>query len=758
MLKRTFTHLTLRLLLALLLASLGLPLAVTSPAAAAPLGLVQFQSADGMYVSNGTYALRLKFVDANDGIPQAANSAPAANGASAVGIAPQLAQVTYPNLWPGVSLAYDAGGGIARSTYTLAPRANLADIRLRYNALVTVEAGGSLRLAYDTGEMRLSAPLAWQEMDGVRVAVPVTFQAAQFRFTKTSEVSFRVGHNDPRYPLTIASILTWNTFLGGSGSYYGDDKGYAIAVDGSGNVYVAGSSDAAWGSPVRAFTQGQPGDAFVAKLHSDGSLTWNTFLGGGGSDDGNAIAVDGSGNVYVAGSSAATWGTPVRPFTGPYNNDAFAAKLGGDGSLIWNTFLGGEGSDDGNAIAVDGSGNVYVAGDSNISWGSPVQTKGTIFAAKLSASDGSLTWNTFLGSYQDNNGCAIAVDGSGNVYVAGSSYPGWGSPVRAFTTWLWLTDAFAAKLSSDGSLVWNTFLGGKGFDKGNAIAVDGSGNVYVVGSSDFTWGYPKRGFTQSIHNGDAYEDAFAAKLGSDGSLVWNTFLGGDGIDTGNSIAMDGNGNVHVAGSSSATWGCRGGADCTVRAYTAGQDAFAAQLGSDGILAWDTFLGGSGSDTGNSIAMDGSGNIYLAGSSDATWGSPVRAHTAGSDAFVLKLGQGAPDYASSPLAGSSIDMGQAEVGSLLTATLAISETGSATLNVTGHVLSGPDAVDFSVSPATLSIPDGGAAQQLSIQCTPGGPGLRTATLTINHNAVGSPATYTFNCTGLQILYLPLVTRQ
>src|SRR5207248_511965 len=200
----------------------------------------------------------------------------------------------------------------------------------------------------------------------------------------------------------------------------------------------------------------------------DPSLTWNTFLGSSTDDVGQAVTVDASGNVYVAGYSNATWGSPVRAFSGDYA--AFSAKQDSSGSLTWNTFLVSSSDDDVHAVAVDASGNVYVAGYSYSSSGSPLRpffsryTYATLVRFDTSAS---LTWNTFLGSSDYDFGFAVTVDGSGNVYVAGYSYATWGSPVTAFSG---CADAFAAKLDSSGNLTWNTSLGSSTYEAGNAIA------------------------------------------------------------------------------------------------------------------------------------------------------------------------------------------------------------------------------------------------------------------------------------------------
>ena len=559
--------------------------------------------------ASGTHSLKVEFVNANPIAPQSDPS----GGDGKDNKTPALSEVRYPGLWQGIDLSYQAEpDGIAETVWKVEPGADISQARLRYNRPLTLNQDGSLNIRYPIGNLTESAPIAWQEKNGQRQPVAVAFA-----LNSEQELGFKLGDHDPALPVWIDPTLSWNTFLGGAWS----DDGYAIAADGSGNVYVAGRSSHSWGRPQRAF-DGGISDAFVAKLDSTGQLIWNTFLGGAYGKA--AIAVDGSGNVYVAGTSQASWGSPQRAYGG--DTDAFVAKLNSFGQLVWNTFLGGAGGDIGNGIAVDGNGNAYVVGYSNTTWGNPQRAAygGGVytdtFVAKLD-SFGSIVWNTFLGGAGGDDGYAIAVDGSGNAYVTGDSTDTWGNPQREFIS-LNGNEAFAAKLDSTGVLLWNTFFGGEMYDAGSAIAVDGSGNAYVAGRSEATWGSPQRAF------GGVFHDAFVAKLDNLGQNVWNTFLGGMD-DAVYAIVVDGSGNAYVVGSSSfATWGN------PQRAYLF-IDAFAAQVDSSGQLIWNTFLGSGDVDSGSGIAVDGSGNVYVVGSSQASWGSPLRAFSNG-DAFVAKL--------------------------------------------------------------------------------------------------------------------------
>jgi hypothetical protein len=568
-----------------------------------------------LYMTGSDHMLKVTFQNANVVTPEAEHYQPQESNAQ------PLEKVIYPELWNGIDLTYEHKvSSIAKSTYTVSPGSDAGQIRLLYNVQVRLDKTGKLLFGFEKGELSETAPIAWQIIKGERSEVDVEFCRRGEKM-----IGFRVGEYNPDYQLIIDPEWEWNTFTGSSSGV----RGRSIAVDGKGNVYVAGYGGS-WGSPVNEHAGWV--DAFAAKFSSSGVLQWHTYMGGPEYDDfGIGIAVDGSGNVYVAGESDATWGSPVNAYAGGFY-DAFAAKLDSNGVRQWNTFIGSSTDDRGKSIAVDGSGNVYVAGYGKATWGSPVTAyagKNDAFAVKLDSS-GVLQWNTFMGSSDWDEGRSIAVDGSGNVYIAGMSTATWSSPVNAYAGGFY--DGFAAKLDSDGVLQWNTFMGGQNTDESNGIALDGSGNVYVTGFSESTtWGSPV-----NAHSG-GFSDAFAAKLDNNGVRQWNTFMGSADSDAGNGIAVDGSGNVYIAGDSKLTWGS------PQNGHTGDEygDAFAARLNNSGMLQWSTFMGGTSWDYGKSITVDNKGIVYVSGTTYIyAWGTPVTDHAGwGYDAFAVKF-----DYA------------------------------------------------------------------------------------------------------------------
>jgi hypothetical protein len=326
------------------------------------------------------------------------------------------------------------------------------------------------------------------------------------------------------------SALAYSTYLGGSGG----EEATGIAVDALGNAYLTGSTGSTdfplAGSPVQSRLRGGS-DAFVAKLNAAGSaLVYATYLGGNGSDAGLGIAVDALGNAYVTGSTGSTdfplAGSPVQPRLRGSEN-AFVAKLNASGSaLVYATYLGGSGDDEGHGIAVDAAGNAYVTGYTHSTdfplAGSPLQSSlpdnyMDAFVAKLNAAGTALVYATYLGGNIGGYGSGIAVDAAGNAYVTGTTsstdFPGTaGSPIQP--TPGGGDDAFVAKLNASGSaLVYATYLGGSDTDGGSGIAVDALGNAYVTGTTQST-DFPLAGspLQPSLHDG---RDAFVAKIASD---------------------------------------------------------------------------------------------------------------------------------------------------------------------------------------------------------------------------------------------------
>jgi hypothetical protein len=312
----------------------------------------------------------------------------------------------------------------------------------------------------------------------------------------------------------------------------------------------------------------------------DPVLSYSTYLGGNGGDSGNAIAVDSGGNAYITGSTASPnfpTKNALQPALGGGNN-AFIAKLDPTGSaLVYSTYLGGNSGDFGNAIAVDASGNAYVTGE----------TASTNFPTKnalQSASGGSL-------------------------------------------------DAFVAKLDPTGStLIYSTYLGGSGGDLGNGIAVDGAGNAYITGSTASP-NFPTKNALQPALGGGS--DAFIAKLDPTGSsLVYSTYLGGSSSDSGGGIAVDASGNAYVTGETFSTnFPTKNPFQAACGACSSGQpSAFVSKVNAAGsALVYSTFLGGSGNGTdgdfGNGIAVDPSNNAYVTGftsSTDFPLASPIQA--------------------------------------------------------------------------------------------------------------------------------------
>jgi len=402
--------------------------------------------------------------------------------------------------------------------------------------------------------------------------------------------------------MLIIDPLLASTFIGGSYS----DGGYSIALDEGGNVYVTGdtySSD--YPTTSGAYDESHNGyyDVFVSKLNSSlSNLLASTFIGGSDYDRGNSIALDGGGNVYITGY---TWSSEYPTTSGAYDEsfnggyyDVFVSKLNSSlSSLLASTFIGGSDYDRGNSIALDGDRNVYITGETDSS-----------------------NYPTTSGAYDE-------------------SYNGYG-------------DVFVSKLNSSlSTLLSSTFIGGSDYDRGNSIALDGGGNVYITGYTGSS-NYPTTsGAYDESHNGES--DVFVSKLNSSlSTLLSSTFIGGSSGDSGRSIALDGGGNVYITGETdSSDYPTTSGA--YDESHNGDEDVFVSRLNSSlSSLLSSTFIGGSDDDYGNSIALDGGGNVYVTGETESsnyptTSGAYDESHNGDEDVFVSRLNSNLSKVSSLP---------------------------------------------------------------------------------------------------------------
>jgi hypothetical protein len=387
--------------------------------------------------------------------------------------------------------------------------------------------------------------------------------------TTRASVGFGLDSGVTSSSLSPEATLAYSTYLGGSA----DDRGASTAVDPAGNIYLVGSTNSVNFAITNAYQPTLNGerDAYVVKIDPTGTtLIYATYLGGSGVDEGYGIVVDASGNAYVTGQTTSTDFPLQNAFQSTLGDgyDAFVTKLSPTGTtLIYSTYLGGS--------------------------------------------------STYIGGIASEIGLDIEVDTSGSAYITGQTtstdFPLQDAFQSAFGGGA--TDAFVTKLSPTGStLIYSTYLGGSSDEGTAAIAVDTSGNTSVTGE---TWStnFPLESPFQSTRGGP--RDAFVTKFSPTGStLIYSTYLGGSSIDEGSGIAVDASGNVYITGfTESINFPLQNPFQSTRGSIS---DAFVTKFSPAGsTLIYSTYLGGNSNDLASNIAVDLAGNAYVTGATLST---------------------------------------------------------------------------------------------------------------------------------------------
>jgi hypothetical protein len=623
---------------------------------------------------------------------------------------PSYAKVKYSGVYPGVDLIFYGDQHRLEYDFMVAPGAapQAIQLDLRGAHKIHVNARGDLVMSVSEGEVVLQKPVIYQETEGARHEI-----AGSYAIRKGHRVTFSVPAYDRSKPLVLDPVLNYSTYLSGSSN----DAGNAIAVDATGDAFIAGQT---FSTTFPAGTNGavvpapspNNGAVFVAELDPTGTkLLYSTYLAGSTTsslDTAFGVAVDPSGKVYVTGSTLATDFPTTSsnafnagPLASNPNGAVFLTKLdptvSGASSLLYSTYIAGTGGDYANAVAVDATGNAYVTGLTDsinfptmnpfLGGGAASSAVGNAFLTRIDTTQSkaaSLIYSTYLGGNGTNSANAlgygdeawgVAVDSSHNAYLVGAT-SSTNFPTTSLTAYQTtppaantLGSVFLSKIDTtktgnpSASLIYSTYLAGSTEDLGFAIALDPTNTVaYLTGTTTST-DFPSPGATTGAFDthGSASGKAFVTlvdttQAGSN-SLIYSTYLGGTNGDAGGGIGVDSFGNAYVGGGTqSHDFPTTANALQPTLAMAVPGSGFISKLRPSGggttDLVYSTYFGGSGS-SGNfdqvfALAIDPAKNVYVTGqtfSADFPVVSPLSGGgtlISSADSFVSKLRSAATD--------------------------------------------------------------------------------------------------------------------
>jgi len=645
------------------------------------------------------------------------------------------ARVRYEEVYPGIDLVYYGNQRQLEYDFVVAAGADPELIRVKFAGArkVEIERGGDLVLHTSGGQVRQHKPFVYQEVEGGRQQV-----ASSYVLTGKHEIGFRLARYDATKPLIIDPVLVYSTYLGGNNS----DTGYDIAVDGAGNAYITGqttSTDFPTQNPVQS-APSQIGDVFITKLNPTGdALVYSTYVGGNEREQGYAIEVDNAGNAYVTGSTSSSDFPKANAYDSTFvvgSLTPFLLKLNATGdALLYSTYVGSSG--EAYALGVDKTtGEAYIAGytsapDFPVTPGALQTAKAAgedAFITKFNAQGSGLIYSTYLGSNSRDVVYGIAVDPGGNVYATGhtTSFLFFVSPNALDKTCgqceRGRPDGFVVKLNPQGSdLIYSTFLGGFFSDLVYGIDVDSSGHAYVTGSTGGDFPITANAF-DSTDNG--LGDVFVSKINSTASeLIYSTYLGGTGQESGSGIKVDAAGNIHITGVTSST-GFGGVFFPTTNSLTpivsGKNNPFVTKFNATGTaLIYSTTFGVSEEGGAFGLALDASANAYVTGSTTNTVpltpGAFQTTRSGRSDAFVAKIAPSDSDGITPSITISNVRVTEGNSGTTnadFTATLSAPSDRTVTFDYsTANITAGNN--DYQSAQGTISFAPGETSKVLSI---------------------------------------------
>lgn len=697
---------------------------------------------------------------------------------------PTYGAVRYKNIYRGIDLLYYGNHQQLEYDFEIHPGGDPQEIELEIRGAneITLDPAQNLILTVGNDRLTFASPVVYQVVHSQRVPVK-----GGYVLKDSTHVAFRVAEYDSSNNLIVDPVLIYSTYLGGSGV----ESPQGVAVDSLGNAYIAGFTDSADFPLTTAgsLANGNP-HVFVAKLDATGSnLIFADYIGGSSQDFGYAIALDATNNIWLAGSTSSSDFPVVDAYQGtfPGGFNGFLTKVSADGSsLLYSTYLGGNGADFPAGIALDATQNIIVGGytsSTNFPVANAYQSTPSAnqagmygnygFITKFTPTGSALVFSTYLGGGSTtpvncgpapcwpspiSNVSGIAVDQAGNIYAGGYTDTD-NLPVTSGAYQTTNTSGqgafvgFLSKFGGSGSIQYSTYFYGSQFTTVNAVAVDSSGSAFVTGEgiSDGTFPLTTTSICDPAVSGLACDYGFVTKFDPTGSsLIYSTFLGANNSAIPRSIVLDASDDAYVlSGSANNSY-------ATVNAmepYNGGNELLLVKLDPTGTSQlWATYLGGSLDDYPSGIATDPSGNLYISGSTDSTDlpvtpGAFQQGLAGNFDAFVMKIGP-----ASAPavtFGANSLQFGSQTIGSTTAQSISVRNMGSAPLTIGSITVTG----DFlETDNCTPSVSAAGSCS-LSIAFTPTAAGLRSGALTMADDAAGSPHVVGLSGFGLGAMATP-----
>ncbi len=624
-------------------------------------------------------------------------------------------KIIYRNIYPHIDIEYYIKDGKLKYDVIVNPGGDVSQVHFQYEGGVEPNlAGGKIRIETPLGFLEEQQPVTYAR-SGRTLNSSYASQNAHFGFS--------VPEGNQEQAFTIDPDLIWGTYYGGTLEDITSD----VAIDVSGNVYLAGTTDSNSGIAASGFQTTYAGayDAYLVKFNSSGVRQWGTYYGGTGDEASYGLSVDGTGNVYLSGYTSSSTGISL---TGGHQTviggsyDAFLVKFNSSGTRLWATYYGGTGDDFPFSNTTDGSGNVYLVGRTNsttaIAVGGHQNTNGGLvdaFLVKFNSS-GVRQFATYYGGTGDEYGLDCEVDASGNIFLSGQTFS-----TNAISTlgshqvaYGGNRDAFLVKFNSAGIRQFGTYYGGTGADFLYASALDAGGNIIISGDTESTTAIASGGHQNSLLG---LYDAFVVKFNTSGVRQWGTYYGNTGDDYSavyKCIASDANSNIFLAGNTTSTSGIASGGSITT--LSGGSDAYLVKFNASGVRQWSTYFGGTLDESANAVGFDPSTDyVYISGNTYSTSGIALGGHQSTlsglNDGYLAKF------------------RGTALPAPTITSFSPTSAASGASITITG--------TNFSTTPANNIVYFGGA------RATVTGATTTTITVTVPVGATHRPVSVTIN---------------